>query len=1091
VIGKKCRTAPIFFLFFLLIAVAIPAFSATTPSSGTISPSSPSVSFSGGPFSTNNPIPAAEAHPACTELNCGVFTLTVAIPNSDFNSYRATVRVGWTNQGTTLTGGTESDFDVFIYAPDLTGTRASTAASLENPEVASFPVTNGTYTIYVEPFDVSPTVTFSANVTLSRVSSDRRWPNGMSNPAFPAGTPRFFNYHAPPGVAEDAGEPSIGVNWKTEKVFGGIGNGGTVTYFGGFLPYMLRVTFDDRTSPATTTWELPPLTVATAPRLYGDPILFTDSKTGRTFVSQEMGLTPLGSTMEWTDNDGDTFTPSEGSGAPSGIDHQTVGGGPFAAPIPTGVNENLYPHGVWYCSQSVADAVCSISLDGGITFGPAVPMFSIADCSGLHGHIKIGHDGTAYVPDRGCGGALPYHTGPNARQALIVSENNGITWSIRPVQMANSPITGSTRTDRDPSVAVSRDSKTVYFAYQAADGTSRVAVSKDKGLTWIRDADVGASMGVKNSLFHAAVAGDEDRAAVAFFGTETAGDNYAQPDFPGVWYLYIATTFDGGQTWTTQNVTPGDPVQRGGICGEGGCRNLLDFFDATIDKRGRVLVGYDDGCISDNCVAGTRSYGLIAENDFTAKAVIARQASGKRMFAEYDAEAGADVNPGPPPPPQPHPTSCDGNVASDASGDALHPLLGSAVARDQVDITGVKFAVNGTNLTTTITVKNLTTSPVTGTLGTFYYTTWTAARRNEDGSVATRTYATRVSIAATGAVTYTFGQYNQTDDAFVGTTTAVTGSIVTGPNGTLNVNVPLSLLGNPTIPVTDASTLAAVIEPYAVAILHEQAVRFVQPADRAPNAGNTGANWAVCLPPVVTVTCVEENNATIGYSGGWHRISDANASGGAFSMHGGNSPGHSASITVNVGAGKTGKITYHYATSTKGGSAELFLDGVSKGVISFAGAQGTSKAPVFGSKIEFGGLAAGSHTLELRNMSGTVYVDRFCLESSSSSGSPSSGPGATSTSSSNLGAAQEAVSQLTVPANATSISIIAESSVANAVRIVLVDPNGLSIATSTNEGGYAVLHQPVSRGGIYLIKTVNLSLGPVSVWTAATPTVTR
>jgi hypothetical protein len=1066
------------------------AFAATTPSSGTVSPASPTVSFSGGPFSVGNPAPLGDAHPVCTDSNCGVYALTVQVPASDFNTYRARLTVGWTNSGSTTTGGTESDFDVYVYSGDFaTGTQRASAATIDNPEMTTFDVTGGTYTIYVEAFDVSPTVTFNASVTLLNAAQTTvPWPTARPNPTFPTGTPRFYNYHPPSGVAEDAGEPSIGVNWNSEKVFGGKGNGGTVTYFGGFLPYMLRTTFDDRTNPATVTWEQAPLTVANAPRVYGDPILFTDSRTGRTFVSQELGLTPLGSTMEWTDNDGLSFTPSEGSGAPSGVDHQTVGGGPFHAPIPTGINP-LYPNGVWYCSQAIADAVCSISLDGGITFGPAVPMYSVADCSGLHGHIKIGPDGTAYVPNRACGGSLPYHTGAGAGHALLVSENNGISWNIRRVQINGQPITGSTKTDRDPAVAVGNDG-TVYFAYQAADGHSRVAVSTDKGLNWIRDTDVGTAMGVQNALFHVAVAGDAGRAAIGFFGTETGGANYNQPDFPGVWYLYIATTLDGGQTWTTQNATPGDPVQRGGICGGGGCRNLLDFFDATIDKRGRVLIGYDDGCVSETCISGQRQYGMIAQNDFTAKAVIARQASGKRMFAAYDAEAGPDVNPGPPPPPPPHASSCDGNVISDAAGDAAHPLLGAnGGSLDAVDITAVKFSVNGDKLATTTTVKNLSLTPVTGTLGTYYYVTWTAARKNADGTIATRTFATRMSVSITGAIAYTFGQYDQVNDAFVGTTTAVTGSNVTGPNGTITVEVPLSLLGNPTIPVTDAAALPAVIEPYAVTILHEQAVRFTQPADRAPNAGSTGANWAVCVAPLSV--CVEENDASISYSAGWHNLSAEGASGGKYAMHAGKSPTHSASVDLDVPAGRTGTVRYYYATSTKGGSAELFLDNVSKGVVSYHGTEGSSKDPVFGAFVEIAGLASGAHTLELRNMMDAVYIDRICLQSASTSGQAASGPGQTSSNSGSAGPGQQVLSQLNVPANAESISIVAESSPLGLVRIVLVSPTGLSIATSEGSNGLVTLDSPITQGGLYLVKVLNLSLGPVNVWTAATPRVAR
>ena len=37
-------------------------------------------------------------------------------------------------------------------------------------------------------------------------------------------------------------------------------------------------------------------------------------------------------------------------------------------------------------------------------------------------------------------------------------------------------------------------------------------------------------------VFAEVAAGDPTRAAFAFFGTTTAGSNYDQPDFPGVWY---------------------------------------------------------------------------------------------------------------------------------------------------------------------------------------------------------------------------------------------------------------------------------------------------------------------------------------------------------------------------------------------------------------------------------------------------------------------------------------------------------------------------------------------------------------------------
>ena len=449
-----------------------------------------------------------------------------------------------------------------------------------------------------------------------------------------AGPPRFFNYEPPTGLAEAAGEPSIGVNFNTEQSFSNsmftIPNGGTTMYFGGFMTAALKVTFSDCSSPAAVTWDQKALRLPNAPRAFGDPILFTDHQLGRTFVCQLLGLTPAGSTVDITDDDGETLIPSEGSGLPSDIDHETIGGGPAHAPLDTAFNALPYKHPVYYASQSIGEARCARSDDGGVTFGPATLMYTVAQCSGLHGHIKVAPDGTVYIPDNGCGGAdVLNHS--DGQQAVIVSEDNGITWNIRPVP-------GSTTIGDDDSavgVSVNNDPTTgkevIYLGMQSGDGHPRVAVSKDKGVTWSAPFDVGANVvnggPVVNTTFPAMVAGDYNRAAFAFFGTETAG-GYADSNFPGVWYLYLATTFDGGQTWHTENITPNDPIQRGGICGGGLCRNLLDFFDITIDKEGRILVGGEDGCIG-NCVDGP-------PNSFSAKALISRQTGGKRLLAQFD-----------------------------------------------------------------------------------------------------------------------------------------------------------------------------------------------------------------------------------------------------------------------------------------------------------------------------------------------------------------------------------------------------------------------------------------------------------------------
>ncbi|HEX8474825.1 MAG TPA: sialidase family protein [Pyrinomonadaceae bacterium] len=421
-------------------------------------------------------------------------------------------------------------------------------------------------------------------------------------------TPSYTNYAAPNGLGTSAGEPSIGVNWNT----------GNVMFIAGLET--LRVSFNDSVSPAAATWQ-DKSTLLTSLTSF-DPILFTDSATGRTIVSQL--LPNKMSIAAMTDNDGDTWTPILGFGINSGVDHQTIGGGKYAPAILGGPILG-YPNTFYYASQDIGLAEIARSDDGGLTFGPAVPMYNLTQCGGLHGHIKVAPDGTVYVPNKSCGG----------KQGVVVSTDNGLTWKIRTVP-------GSTAGKTDPSVGIGANN-TVYIGYADGNGHPKVAVSRDRGATWTNTQDVGTAFGIQQTVFPAMVAGDDDRASFVFIGTPTGGDGTStDTNFAGVWHLYVATTFDGGQTWTTVDATPNDPVQRGVICTNGttcpsGTRNLLDFNDATVDKQGRLLVAFADGCITNDCIQGRdrNADGRVnsLDNDGAALATITRQSGGTDLFA--------------------------------------------------------------------------------------------------------------------------------------------------------------------------------------------------------------------------------------------------------------------------------------------------------------------------------------------------------------------------------------------------------------------------------------------------------------------------
>ncbi len=412
-------------------------------------------------------------------------------------------------------------------------------------------------------------------------------------PPATAAPPTYDLYPAPAPLGQSAGEPSLGVNW----------NSGNVMYIAGLET--LRVSFNDAVAPATASWQ--DVSFITTGITTLDPILFTDSQTGRTFVAQLAGPASL---MAFTDDDGANWLPST-SGLATGVDHQTVGGGPLAPGLP-GIG---YSHAVYYCSQGIALASCALSLNGGLTFNPPSPLYTLLQCGGLHGHVKVAPDGTAYVPNKGCG----------TQQAVVVSTNNGLTWTVRKVP-------GSTPGSNDPAVGIASDG-TAYFGFVGADGHAKAAVSHDRGAHWSAPQDVGASFGIQNAAFPSVVAGDPDRAAFAFLGTPTGGNGTgSDASFTGVWHLYVATTTNGGSTWTTVDATPGDPVQRGSICLEGttcgASRNLLDFMDVTVDAEGRVLVGFADGCVGTCVAAGPNSGAAIG--------TIARQSGGSRLFAAFD-----------------------------------------------------------------------------------------------------------------------------------------------------------------------------------------------------------------------------------------------------------------------------------------------------------------------------------------------------------------------------------------------------------------------------------------------------------------------
>jgi hypothetical protein len=611
----------------LLHASTPPSGAIDTPSDDALGPKQ-TLTYTAGPFIAGSlaGTQVRDTVAVCTQAVtpagvCDSFAVNFNLPDGYWETHRGTMQatIKWAD------APDGNDLDLYIVDEQGRIVASSTTDNTQSAsETASF--TNpgtGTRTyrvISVNWLTVTPIESFTGTVIFSLVNRDTvQLPD---EPVAPSYAPRFFNYSPPSGLGEHAGEPTLGINSKT----------GNVMFIA--LLETLRATFDDSASPARVNWFNKSF-VTTSART-NDPILFTDPQTNRTFVSQLI-FPSKQSLSAFTDDDGETWQISQGSGINAGVDHQTIGGGPF----PPGFSSASpsYTNAVYYAAQDIALAEFAVSLDGGRTYGPSIPMYTLANCAGLHGHIDVSPvDGTAYVPLGSCSGVAAPGTG---QQAAAVSHDAGLTWNLRYVP-------GSKASTWDPAVAVSKGG-VVYFGYSDnGDRTPRVAVSRDRGLNWTVGPDVGASHGITRIAFPQIVAGDDDRAAFAFLGTRYSGEALGSgAGFEGTWSLYVSTTYDGGATWVTVNATGDDPVQRGNICDAGlNCpgtpdtRNLLDFNDVQVDTRGRILVSYADGCVTPGCIGGADKNGdgflNALDNDAADKAAIARQAGGLGLYAEFD-----------------------------------------------------------------------------------------------------------------------------------------------------------------------------------------------------------------------------------------------------------------------------------------------------------------------------------------------------------------------------------------------------------------------------------------------------------------------
>src|SRR5213595_4108177 len=450
-IGALFFVAGIFLFVFGLFTARLQS---AMPSSGTVNPGGPQLNWVGTAVGGGS----LDESTCVDGVNCDTFVVTLSGTPTNWSGLKARVVISCADPSGT------SDYDVYVHKGDNSGPIVPGGTSAHGgtpPEVVDLDPSNpaigtGQFSVHVVYF--SATAAFQYSGSASAISTSAASALAPSAPQDNGPKIGFENFEAPGTLVQvasssqgptahtveymghDAGEPSVGVNRKSPNSATG------VTNFQSDLQ-TLFIKFDD-SCPANgqkATWYNS--SAPTSLFVDSDPIGFTDRDTGRVFAG-ELTLTSPSCKVSFTDTDGldalgqptsAGWSPSSGP-LGSGIDHETIGGGPYHAPIPS--LPTPYPNAVYYCSQDLVTAFCLRSDDGGATFGPPVPTYT-SQCGGLHGHVKVAPDGTVYLPNNSCGG-----TG-----AVVVSEDNGLTWNVRPVQNATSR-TRANANLQDPAVGV-------------------------------------------------------------------------------------------------------------------------------------------------------------------------------------------------------------------------------------------------------------------------------------------------------------------------------------------------------------------------------------------------------------------------------------------------------------------------------------------------------------------------------------------------------------------------------------------------------------------------------------------------------------
>ena len=294
-----------------------------------------------------------------------------------------------------------------------------------------------------------------------------------------------------------------------------------------------------------------------------DPYVYVDPWTDRIMKFDMHAL--LGMTVEWSDDEGSTWTGPTVATGYSVQDHQTIA----SAQFPAALHPTLW---VFCVNGNWPAPLCSASHDGGFTWGPELPGAPV-DCQsgGLSAHIIGAENGFFYRGQRGCDGE---------GYSIYKTEDGALTWTEHVLPTSDS---GTADTWNAEEAQVDTDSESnVYAMWNGIDNKPYFSYSTDDGNTW-SPAIMIAPNHLQGTGFPVVVAGDPGKVAFGYIGTE--GD--------GLWHGYISLMTDAFNETplitTVQINSFDDPLDNASpTCGYERCGGFGDFIDMQIDSYGRT-----------------------------------------------------------------------------------------------------------------------------------------------------------------------------------------------------------------------------------------------------------------------------------------------------------------------------------------------------------------------------------------------------------------------------------------------------------------------------------------------------------------------